>query len=264
MPLFAEVSDEQMVAQLRAHGARIERPRAVMWYDEKELSPGVAGEFASRLSSGVDEVEAVSELKYDARRYRQEKIECFVSADAGPSHAYMGRKPYFFVTPERIRNHEVPYRHELTHIIAWRSCGRALWLQEGFADYVSTEARRRFPHAPEYDMNVFNPKDEDIDAVAARVAAAHASDKVLPLIGADATPLSGWHRRAFDAIFDDREITAPAFYNLSHSFMRYLVARAGLANVEAACSAWRPSRAIAKKLKEPMTQLRSEWLKTLQ
>ena len=263
MPLLADVSDDQIVAQLRAHGLRIEQPRAVLWFDGRQIPQEVASQFAERLSSGVEEIEAVLQEPYDARHYRQAKIECFVSPDAGPSHAYMGRKPYFFVTPERINEREVPYRHELTHIIAWWSCGKALWLQEGFADYVSTEARRRFPHEPEYDMNVFNPESEDIHQLASRAADERIATKVLPLIGADAMPLSGWHRRAFNAIFDDREITAPAFYNLSHSFTSYLVNRIGLANVKAACHAWKPSRAIARRLKEPVGKLREEWLKSL-
>ncbi len=263
MPLLADVSDEQMVAQLRAHGKRIERARGVLWFDEKQLSPAVANEFASQLSSGVDEIEAVLHDKYDARHFGQAKIECFVSSDAGPSHAYMGRKPYFFVTPERVNAREVPYRHELTHIVAWWSCGKAFWLQEGFADYVSTEARTRFPHEPAYDMNVFNPKNEDIDEVASRSAKAQRAEKMLSLIGADATPVSGWRRRAFDAIFDDREIAAPAFYNLSHSFTRFLIGRVGLSSLEAACRAWKPSRSIGRRAGEPMGQLRSEWLATI-
>jgi len=259
LPLYADTAeDDSIAAQLHAHGTRVEQPRAILWYRAADMPAGTAKEFAERLSSGVDEIEAVL-----GRKYARAKIECFVSPDAGMSHSYMGVKPYFFVTPERVNAREVPYRHELTHIVAWWSCGKALWLQEGFADYVSTEARRRFAHQPEYDANVFNPKDEDIDAVAARVSDGRVAAKVMPLIGIDAMPMSLRHRRAFDAIFADREVTAPAFYNLSHSFTRFLVKRVGLEKLEAACRAWKPSGAIARDAGMTMEQLRKEWLATL-
>lgn len=169
LPLCADTAeDDSIAAQLHSRGTRVEQPRVILWYRAADMTEGTANEFAERLSSGVGEIETVLETKY-----QRAKIECFVHAEAGMSHAYMGLKPYFFVTPERVNAREVPYRHELTHIVAWWSCDKALWLQEGFADYVSTEARRRFRHEPEYDVNVFNPKDEDIDAVASRVKSLH-------------------------------------------------------------------------------------------
>jgi len=250
LPLCAGTAeDDSIAAQLHARGVRIEQPRAILWYRAADIHASTAREFAERLSSGVDEIETVLGTKYE-----RAKIECFVHADAGMSHAYVGTKPYFFVTPERVNAREVPYRHELTHIVAWWSCDKALWLQEGFADYVSSEARRRFRHEPEYDVNVFNPKDEDIDVVASRAGAV--AEKVLPLIGVDAMPTSLRHRRAFNAIFNDREVTAPAFYNLSHSYTRFLVKRIGLEKVEAACRTRYPSGTIGE-------ALRSEWLHSL-
>lgn len=247
LPLCADTAeDDSIAAQLHARGVRIEQPRAILWYRAADMHASTAREFAERLSSGVEEIETVLGTKYE-----RAKIECFVHADAGMSHAYMGVKPYFFVTPERVNAREVPYRHELTHLVAWWSCDKALWLQEGFADYVSSEARRRFRHEPEYDVNVFNPMDEDVDVVASRAGAV--AEKVLPLIGVDAMPTSLRHRRAFNAIFNDREVTAPAFYNLSHSYTRFLVKRIGLEKVEAACRTRYPSGTIGE-------ALRSEWL----
>lgn len=261
LPMRAD--DDGMAAQLRARGTRIEQPRVIVWYFPSAMPATTANEFAERLSSGVDEIEAVLGTKHDARHYGQPKIECFVSADAGMSHAYMGDKPYFFVTPERVNAREVPYRHELTHIVAWWSCGKALWLQEGFADYAGAEARRRFPHDPEYDASIFNPRGLDIDVVAREASDGRAAERVMPLIGADAMPMSLWHRRAFNAIFADREITAPAFYNLSHSFTRFVIHRLGLAKVEAACHTRKPSQTIARNAGMSMETLRAEWLKTL-
>jgi hypothetical protein len=264
LPLCADTADDDNIAaQLHARGARIEQPRVIVWYRAADLHPSTAQQFAERLSSGVGEVETVLGTKYDARHHRQAKIECFIDSDAGMSHSYMGVKPYFFVTPERVNAREVPYRHELTHIVAWWSCDKAFWLQEGFADYVSSEARRRFRHEPEYDANVFNPHDENIDAVAARVSDSATAAKVMPLIGVDATPMSLRHRRAFDAIFADREVTAPAFYNLSHSFTRFVVNRVGLEKLEAACRTFNPSRTIARDADTTPEQLRDAWLKSI-
>ena len=168
----------------------------------------------------------------------------------------MGRKPWFFVTADRVSDHEVPYHHELTHIIAPWSCGKALWLQEGFADYVGTEARRRFPHTPEFDTNVFNPRDRDIDVIARRIIDGRTAQRLVPLIGVDAMPPSLKHWRAFYAISNDREITAPVFYNLSHSYTRFVIKKLGIAKGEAACRAPRPSETIG-------VQLRDEWLASL-
>ena len=257
VPLYAG-DDDRLAAQLHAHGLRVDQPHVVLWFARGELSPDTAREFAERLSSGVEEIETVAGTKY------AQKIECFVSPDVEMSHSYMGRKPYFYVSPDRVKAREVPYRHELTHIIAWWSCDKALWLQEGFADYVSTEARRRFPHQPEYDTNVFNPENEDIDAVARRVVDGRAAPRVIPLIAVDAMPPSVRHWRAFYAIFNDREITAPAFYNLSHSFTRFAIKRIGLAKLESACRAAKPSEAIARDAGVTMEQLRQEWLKSIE
>src|SRR5256885_15931106 len=112
-------------------------------------------------------------------------------------------------------------------------------------------------------MAVFNPADRDIDLVARRVADGRTAANVLPLIGADAMPMSLWHRRAFNAIFADREITAPAFYNLSHSFTRFVIHRLGMAKVEAACRTWKPSRTIARNAGMSMETLKGEWFLSL-
>ncbi|HEY4642655.1 MAG TPA: hypothetical protein VII75_15030 [Thermoanaerobaculia bacterium] len=256
VPMFAD-QDDRIAAQLHAHGTHVDEPHVVLWYGRGDLSAGTAREFAQRLSSGVEEIETVVGTKYN------QKIECFVSPDVEMSHAYSGKKPYFYVSPERVNGREVPYRHELTHIIAWWSCDKALWLQEGFADYVSTEARRRFPHQPEYDTNVFNPENEDIDVVARHVANGRAAVRVIPLIAVDAMPPSLKHWRAFYAIFNDREITAPVFYNLSHSFTRYAIKRLGMAKVEAACKTENPSATLAKDAGVTMEKLREEWLASL-
>ena len=94
MPLFADDGDDDRIAaQLRAHGTRVDQARVVLWYRPSDLPAGTAHEFAERLSSGIDEIEAVLGAKYDARYYRQPKIECFVAREAEMSHAYMGRKP---------------------------------------------------------------------------------------------------------------------------------------------------------------------------
>jgi hypothetical protein len=122
--LAADGGDDRIAAHLRSDGTRIEQPRVIVWYRPSAMSAETANAFAERLSSGVEEIEAVAGTHFDRSYFGQEKIECFVSPRAGMSHAYIGKKPYFFVTPERINEHDVPYRHELTHIIAWWSCGK--------------------------------------------------------------------------------------------------------------------------------------------
>jgi hypothetical protein len=91
-----------------------------------------------------------------------------------------------------------------------------------------------------------------------------AASRVIPLIAVDAMPPSVRHWRAFYAIFNDREITAPAFYNLAHSFTRFAIKRIGLAKLESACHAAEPSETIAKDAGMTMEQLRDAWLKSIE
>jgi len=250
-------ADDAIPKELRKDGIKYETERAIVWAEKGSLTKDEVKEFGQLVTRGIREIEKYTGIKFDKQHYRANKIEYFLSRKAGISHASVEDKPFVYLTPQRVREKKAPYLHETTHVLLWKD--QALWLQEGFPSYIETYVEK---HYGGYSFNVFNPENRPIDELASQLLKAEISAKVLPLIGMNAVPKEE-EEKTYGFIFEDRKTAAPAFYNLSESFVKYLVERVGMKKMRRILEAEDTRAGIEKTTGRSVDEWKTEWLRAL-
>src|SRR5258706_7817879 len=96
-------------------------------------------------------------------------IVIYLSPSVGISHTYTGssrHEPRVFIDSERVAGHTAPYIHELVHAVL--GDGGAMWLEEGFAEWVASSVATKYGG---YYAPVMTAANDRIDAQAPSVMA---------------------------------------------------------------------------------------------
>ena len=255
--------DNAMTDQLRKEGVKYETKRAIVWTEKDSLTQAEIQEFGKLANQGIIDIEKYSGIKFDKKHFKANKIEYFLSSKAGISHISIESKPFIYIRPIRVKEKKTMYLHETTHIIAWKSL-KSLWLQEGFPNYIQTYVSR---HYGGYLGSPFNPEDKPIDELARNHLKEEISKKVLPLIGRNGTPydfnLTEEEWKIYSFILEDRQVAAPAFYNLSESFVKFIVEKVGMKKMRKILEPQDTRAAIEKVTGKNMDEWKTDWLKSL-
>ena len=220
-------ADNAISNQLRQEGVKYETKRAILWVEKDGLTQKELEEFGTLVNQGILDIEKYTGIKFDKKRYQADKLEYFINSKPGISRGNIERKPFIYLPLVRVKEKKAPYLHETAHKIAYKS-SEALWMSEGFCDYVQTYVAK---HYGGYNVSfTFNPKNTDIDQLAKDHLKTDAGKKLLSLIGLNGSPLkmNEEQREPYRPIFEDRRVSARIFYNLSESFVKFLVAQIGL------------------------------------
>ncbi|MGI8811543.1 MAG: hypothetical protein ACR2IH_03325 [Pyrinomonadaceae bacterium] len=254
------VADRAITTQLRHEGVKYEMKRAVVWAEKDSLTQDEIKEFSSLVNQGIIGIEKYLSVKVDKKHYRAKKIEYFISSKAGISHTSSEDKPFVYIRPIKVKDKQAPYIHETTHVIAWKT--ESLWLSEGFASHVQTYVSK---HYGGYGGYPFNPENKDIDQLAKIILKVEISKKVLPLIGLNGLPYSFNEEQSKMAsiVFEDRKVAAPAFYNLSESFVKFLVEKVGMKKLRKIYEAADSQASILKLTGKIVDEWKTDWLKSL-
>lgn len=254
-------NDDAQTEALRKDGVKYETKRAIVWAEKGSLTEQEAKEFAALANQGIVNIEKYTGIKFDKKYYKAEKVEYFISPNAGISRASTSDKPFIYMRSSMVKNKIAPYLHETTHVIA-RKNQKSLWLLEGFPDYVETYVAA---HYGGYSNNTFNPEHKATDELARSLLNTEIGKKVLPLIGINGSPmtLSEEESQKFYLIFADREVAAPAFYNLSGSFVKFLVEKLGMKKMRKIFDATDTNAGILKITGKSVDEWKMDWLKYL-
>jgi hypothetical protein len=255
-------ADNAITNELRQEGVKYETRRAVLWVEKGSLTEEEIKEFGSLVNQGIIDIEKYSGIKFDNKYYQTEKVEYFISSKVIISHGSMDHKPFIYFTAARVKAKTIPYLHETTHIIVWESL-KSLWLQEGFASHVQTYVSK---HYGGYAGSPFNPENKDIDQLARELLKSEPGKKVLPLIGLNGTPLTMKNKeqsKIYTPIMTDRKVAAPVFYNLSESFVKFLVEKVGMKKMRKIFEAQDTRAGIEEVTGKSVDEWKAEWLKSL-
>jgi hypothetical protein len=255
-------ADGEIADGLRKEGVAYETKRAIVWVERGSLTEAESKEFAGLVDRGILDVEKYTGIGFDGRHFRAKKIEYFISSKAGISHASDDGKPFVYLTPKRVRDGSAAYVHETTHVIVWRDM--PLWLLEGFPSHVETYLEKRYGGR---FSNVFNPENRPVDELARDILKQPIGARVLPLVGVSGKfdALGDEEAKTYSFIFEDRKVAAPAFYNLSESFVTFLVERVGMKKMRRIVeSDADDTRAVIESVTGKSTDAwKAEWLKSL-
>ena len=246
------------MADLRAHGTKIERPRVVLWFAPDLVSRADEQRWADLMSQGIDNIEKLLGLAFGPDRLEYSSMSVL-----GPSRIASRPCRPVFLSGSRVKSGAAPYLHEAAHHFVFRysrfySTPVPLWIVEGFANYVEDEVV------------------ETVGGIAGRVFTktgntgldAEAREVLTTSFGRDVVGFVG-HLGAPKDIVADREHVARSFYVLAQSFAKYLVRIVG---IKAFAATFLPLMADAQRLDLQLRQttgrvlkeLRTDWLAHLQ
>jgi len=271
IPIFSQhdtradriAADNAITDQLRREGVKYETKRAILWVEKNGLTQKELEEFGTLVNQGILDIEKYTGIKFDKKHFQADKMEYFINSKPGISRGTPQNKPFIYLPLVRVKEKKAPYLHETAHKIAYKSI-QSFWLQEGYATYIQTYVARRYGG---YDTQVFNPENVETDQLAKNTLKTDAGKKLLPLIGLNGTPwsaaISAEQRELYRPIFEDRRVTAPAFYNLSTSFVKFLIAKLGLKTLQKVFKSADTKADILEITGKNVDEWKADWLKSL-
>lgn len=214
-------------------GIEHQTSRVRLRFPSAGLSTQARRDFTALVHQGLRDLEAYLGVRFDAAYFGREQAFYRVSSRIGMSSA-RGASVRFPL--ERVRTRSAPYLHETAHVLMETvSRGRAVpaWLGEGFASFVESHVASEYGG---YEARVFTQGgNRGVDREAAAHLRSADGRRVELYVGSAQAPPN---------LNRDRRRTAPPFYVLSQSFVKFLVARLGKSRVIELHSDADPSRAV--------------------
>jgi hypothetical protein len=209
------------------------------------LTPAQLDDFVARADKGAADI-----ARFTGVEPQRERIVIYLSPRIGISHTYphypasRRHEPRMFLDSERVAEHSAPYLHELVHAVV--GDGGAMWLEEGFAEWVASSVAARYGgyYAPVMSGSN-NRVDDQARAVIDHSGGAY---EAATWFASNEPDLSQRERRSF--------------YILAHSFTKFLAASLGTKRLVAIHRANNP-RALSYVTGIPMAEWRSRWLAEL-
>ncbi len=173
----------------------------------------------SLTAAQIDEFAALAEkaagdiAKFTGVELPKQRIVIYLSPSVEMSHTYTGSSRHqarVFIDSNRVPDHTAPYIHELVHAVV--GDGGAMWLEEGFAEWVASSVATKYGG---YYAPVMTAANDRIDAQARSVMApSRGAGEMRTWFGTDEPQLSSQHERR-------------TFYILAHSFTKFLAESLG-------------------------------------
>lgn len=171
------------------------------------LNPAQIDEFATLAEKGAANIARFIGVAAPQR------VIIYLSPNVEMSHTYTAsaRHPArVFIDSDRVPDHTAPYIHELVHAVA--GDGGAMWLEEGFAEWVASSVATKYGG---YYAPVMTAANDRIDAQA-RAVVEHSRS---------AGEARSWFTEEEPQLSSQRE--RHAFYILAHSFTKFLATTLG-------------------------------------
>lgn len=236
----------QVGSQDRPDRVRYEGKRSVVVFEAGVLTPSEMERFARLADAGV--LDVATYLSGGAPAPDPPRITFVVRSGLSMSRSF---RRTVMLPAERVRADAAPYLHETTHVLAPARTD-CLWLSEGFASYVQSYVAE---HMGGYDGYVFSwGGNRNVDRMALRYLRSERGQAVLRFVAAEGGPDRLWEER--------RQVAAP-FYVLAHSFVKFLVERAGLACVKDLLQASDVAAALLATTHRSPEQWKADWLQSI-
>jgi hypothetical protein len=224
---------------------RYETPRAIVFYEPGPLSTEAMGRFTHLLDQGILDIQTYVD---GAPRENRRRVVYYVRTDIPISWSF---RHTVLLPMDRVKDQTAPYLHETTHILFPVRSG-SVWFSEGFASFVQSYVAE---HLGGYDGYVFSKGgNRNVDNLARRHLASEGGRAVLPFVGGDEAPPD---------LYTDRWGVAAPLYVLSHSFVKYLVEKAGLDPVKGLVEAPDIPARLQESTGKPIGEWKADWLRSL-
>ncbi|WP_218121224.1 hypothetical protein [Aquimonas voraii] len=229
-PLHAQSPQTRLAIEvtetLQASGQRYDSEGLTLWIDPNGLDEAEVLAFFRNLERGLAVLRPhLGELLDEPESPRT--IEVYMSPRVRMSHVRFDHPTMVYIPTWRISDRSAPYLHEMVHAMASWSWRHSEWLGEGLANHVAAAVE---PISGGYHSSVVLP--ERLRDVQLHLATPQGQE-VLDLVGPRGrrNELPPELDLIVTKVLTDRTRYAKPFYALSWSFVDYIVAREGLANL---------------------------------
>lgn len=172
------------------------------------LTAAQIDEFADLAEKGAGDIG-----KFIGVALPKQRIVIYLSPGVEMSHTYTGssrHQPRIFIDSNRVPDQTAPYLHELVHAVA--GDGGAMWLEEGFAEWVASSVATKYGG---YYAPVMTAANDRIDAQARMaLARSRSAGETRSWFGTEDPQWASQHERR-------------TFYILAHSFTKFLAGSLG-------------------------------------
>jgi hypothetical protein len=212
-------SDAAIVQHLLSSGTKVERSRAVLWFEPAKLEPAAESSFADAVSVAVTEIEELLGIPVNPSA-RSAPVQYFVSgAIKGTSHYNAMPPGRIFLALDKVLTGRAPYVHETVHHLIFSharirtNAPLHQWILEGFPSLVehTVQQQRAGLRSPPQTTKAQPKEASSLETVR----------ELLEFVG----------RRGAPAGLDQQPERTALFYRLSESFTQYLVSTTDLRTV---------------------------------
>ena len=232
-------------------GVSLETSRIRIGFPHSGIDTNAMRAFTELVHQGLLDIEGYLSLRFDADYFGREKIFYRVSSRIGMSSAHGA---FVRLPLRRVNGRSAPYLHETTHVLM-EPVGRGrppTWLTEGFASFVESHVAETYGG---YDAGVFTRGgNHTVDEEAREHLKTADGRRVEPFVGRAGQPPN---------LQQDRERTAPPYYVLSHSFVKFLVGEAGSSLVAALHGEPDVSEGFRRETGHDTAAWKAAWLKEI-
>lgn len=216
LALFVLAATSVDAQEVSGGRVRYEMRRATVVFESGAFSTEEMARFAELVDRGISDIDSLLN-HVEAEEPEGPRLTFMVREDAEISRSF---RRMVILPGDRVRREAAPYLHETTHLLVPMK-DECLWLAEGFASYVQSHVAERIGG---YDGYVFSwGGNANIDRLARRTLNSDRGRAALPYIGGAGEPVN---------LLQERREVAEPLYVLAHSFVKFIVDKAGLDKVK--------------------------------
>lgn len=227
-PLNWSADDSSRIAWLELNGDTIVNASVRIWFPADSIPRELVSHVSDQLDRAVPYLNRLIGAPLEWQRHRG-RITIYLAADRFIAH--LSSSGAVVIPASSAVDGSAPYLHEISHVLL-QPIGphrpaefvdsaeaervrtvRALWLVEGFPDYLAQETAAALSFAEGDVFDTGGPLG--VDSTCAAYLADPANERVKTAIGSPGE---------LSALFtENRETVAPAFYTCAYSFTKFLV-----------------------------------------
>lgn len=257
--------DSTNIVQLINNGVKLSKGSVIAWFPKDSLPKNRMERIIDTLNIGINGAEKFINAPHSWQAQQKgDKYTFYFRTDTFISHA--SGAGFVSISFWRIKEGKAPWLHEAIHEMLnskaaasitdeeWDAHEPDVWLIEGLPSYIAIQVSQQ-NNLPIFDP-LTNRNLRDIDSSCKESLRNERSEYILSFIGrnADMPELYG----------KDRKLYAPAFYNCSCSFVKYMVEQVGIEPLLKSISKRPREHEELQKLKTPSLEvMKKAWIRKL-
>lgn len=260
--LLVSCSNDETVNILKSEGVVIKRDKLIAYFPKNTISENRMNEIVDTINLGITLANQFIGGPYDWQSFKDKQVTFYFCE--GDFKSTTSKEGDIFIPVWRAQSNQAPWLHESMHILLRSENGNwspksnpvnlfkmPMWLTEGMAEYLAMKI------SYDYQINKFDTFESGglakVDSISSVILKKENGPYVLKFIGNPGIMIKLFTKK--------RRFYAPAFYNCSCSFTKFLIEKYGFDKVFQAYTNYKKEiETIEEFTGKTMVELRDDWL----